>query len=84
MFAEIAADLTCILLFASGIITGEKPMIRISNIHLPLDYTSETVLNKAAKLINVDKKSFFKKLYDFQTPRLTQEKKDNIFFSCNR
>ena len=30
-------------------------MIRISNIHLPLDYTSETVLNKAAKLINVDK-----------------------------
>lgn len=47
-------------------------MIRISNIHLPLDYTSETVLNKAAKLINVDKK--FLKAVRFSDARLTQEK----------
>lgn len=47
-------------------------MIRISNIHLPLDYTSETVLNKAAKSINVDKK--FLRAAQFSNARLTQEK----------
>lgn len=53
-------------------------MIRISNIHLPLDYTSETVLNKAAKLINVDKK--FLKAVRFSDARLTQEKRIIYFF----
>ena len=53
-------------------------MIRISNIHLPLDYTSETVLNKAAKLINVDKK-FFKSCTIFRRS-IDARKKDNIFF----
>lgn len=53
-------------------------MIRISNIHLPLDYTSETVLNKAAKSINVDKK-FFKSCTIFKRS-IDARKKDNIFF----
>lgn len=53
-------------------------MIRISNIHLPLDYTSETVLSKAAKLINVDKK-FFKSCTVFKRS-IDARKKDNIFF----
>lgn len=56
-------------------------MIRISNIHLPLDYTSETVLNKAAKLINVDKK-FFKSCTIFR--RSIDARKRIIYFSCNR
>ena len=53
-------------------------MIRINNIHLPLDYTSETVLNKTAKLINVDKK-FFKSCTIFRRS-IDARKKDNIFF----
>ena len=53
-------------------------MIRISNIHLPLDYTSETVLNKAAKSVNVDKK-FFKSCTIFRRS-VDARKKDNIFF----
>lgn len=53
-------------------------MIRINNIHLPLDYTSETVLNKAAKSINVDKK-FFKSCTIFKRS-VDARKKDNIFF----
>lgn len=53
-------------------------MIRISNIHLPLDYTSETVLSKTAKLINVDKK-FFKSCTLFKRS-VDARKKDNIFF----
>lgn len=53
-------------------------MIRINNIHLPLDYTSDTVLNKASKLINVDKK-FFKCCTIFRRS-IDARKKDNIFF----
>ena len=52
-------------------------MIRISNIHLPLDYTSETVLSKTAKLINVDKK-FFKSCTLFKRS-VDARKKDKIF-----
>lgn len=53
-------------------------MIRINNIHLPLDYTSETVLNKAAKSINVDKK--FLRAAQFSNGRLTPEKRTIYFF----
>lgn len=53
-------------------------MIRINNIHLPLDYTSDSVLNKAAKLINVDKK-FFKSCTIFRRS-IDARKKDNIYF----
>lgn len=55
-------------------------MIRISNVHLPLDYDSETVKAKAAKELRISKNAvesatLFRRSIDAR-------KKDNIFFLC--
>lgn len=55
-------------------------MIRINNLHIPLDYNDKTVRNKVAKELRIDKKaitsvSMFRRSVDAR-------KKDNIFFLC--
>lgn len=56
-------------------------MIRINNIQLPLDYSSDTVIEKSSKELGIDKKAIksatiFKRSVDAR-------KKDNIFFLCS-
>lgn len=53
-------------------------MIRINNIHLPLNYDNEYVLNKATKALNVEKKAI--KSYNIFRRSVDARKKDNIFF----
>ena len=55
-------------------------MIRINNIHIPLDYDDNTIKTKVSKELRIDKKaitrtSIFRRSIDAR-------KKDNIFFLC--
>lgn len=55
-------------------------MIRVNNIHIPLDYNDEIIRKKVAKELRIDKKaivnaSLFRRSVDAR-------KKDNIFFLC--
>ena len=55
-------------------------MIRINNIHIPLDYDDNTIKTKVSKELRIDKKaitstSVFRRSIDAR-------KKDNIFFLC--
>ncbi|MDO4830982.1 MAG: hypothetical protein Q4A46_05860, partial [Clostridia bacterium] len=55
-------------------------MIRISNVHLPLDYTDDTVKIRIAKELRISKNaiknaSLFRRSIDAR-------KKDNIYFLC--
>ena len=56
-------------------------MIRINNVHIPLDYSDEVILKKAAKELRVDKNavksvSIFRRSVDAR-------KKDSIYFLCS-
>ena len=56
-------------------------MIRINNVHIPLDYNDNIIRNKAAKELRIDKNavksvSFFRRSVDAR-------KKDNIYFLCS-
>lgn len=56
-------------------------MIRINNVHIPLDYSDETIRKKTAKELHIDKNaiksaSIFRRSVDAR-------KKDNIFFLCS-
>lgn len=56
-------------------------MIRINNVHIPLDYSDETIRKKAAKELRIDinaikSASIFRRSVDAR-------KKDNIFFLCS-
>lgn len=56
-------------------------MIRINNIHLPLDYSDNTVIEKTAKELKIDKKSI--KTASLYRRSIDARKKDNIFFLCS-
>lgn len=56
-------------------------MIRINNVHIPLDYSDKVIIKKAANELRVDKKavksvSIFRRSVDAR-------KKDNIYFLCS-
>lgn len=56
-------------------------MIRINNVHIPLDYDNNTIKNKVAKELRIDRKavkstSIFRRSVDAR-------KKDNIYFLCS-
>lgn len=56
-------------------------MIRINNVHIPLDYSDETISKKAAKELRIDKNaiksaSIFRRSVDAR-------KKDSIYFLCS-
>lgn len=56
-------------------------MIRINNLHIPLNYDDDTIRKKVAKELRIDKKqinsvSIFRRSVDAR-------KKDNIFFLCS-
>ena len=55
-------------------------MIRINNVHLPLDYNDETIKNKTAKELRIDKNSI-KNISIFRRS-IDARKKDNIYFLC--
>ena len=55
-------------------------MIRINNVHLPLDYNNETIKNKIAKELRTEKNSI-KSISVFRRS-IDARKKDNIYFLC--
>lgn len=55
-------------------------MIRVSNVHLPLDYDNETVRAKAAKELRINKNAV--KSATLFRRSIDARKKDNIFFLC--
>ena len=56
-------------------------MIRINNVHIPLDYSDDTVCKKAAKELHVDKKAV--KSVSIFRRSIDARKKDNIYFLCS-
>ena len=55
-------------------------MIRINNVHLPLDYNDETVKNRTAKELRIDKNSI-KSISIFRRS-IDARKKDNLYILC--
>lgn len=56
-------------------------MIRISNVHIPLDYSDETIKNKSAKELRIDKNAI--KSVSIFRRSVDARKKDNIYFLCS-
>ncbi len=55
-------------------------MIRLNNVHLPLDYSDSSIINKAAKELKIDKKQI--KSATIFRRSIDARKKDNIYFLC--
>ena len=55
-------------------------MIRINNVHIPLDYSDEVIRKKASKELRVDKNAI--KAVSIFRRSVDARKKDNIFFLC--
>ena len=56
-------------------------MIRINNVHIPLDYSDETIRKKAAKELRIDINAI--KSASIFRCSVDARKKDNIFFLCS-
>ncbi len=56
-------------------------MIRVNNLHLPLDYNDETVRSVVSKELRIDKKAI--KSVSMFRRSVDARKKDNIFFLCS-
>lgn len=56
-------------------------MIRVNNIHIPLDYDDNIIKNKVSKELRVDKKSIISTSIFRRS--IDARKKDNIFFLCS-
>ena len=55
-------------------------MIRINNVHIPLDYSDEVILKKAAKELRVDKNAI--KSVSIFRRSVDARKKDIIYYLC--
>ena len=56
-------------------------MIRINNVHIPLEYSDDTIRKKAAKELRVDKNAI--KSVSIFRRSVDARKKDNIYFLCS-
>ncbi len=56
-------------------------MIRVNNIHIPLDYDDNIIRNRVSKELRVDKKSILSTSVFRRS--IDARKKDNIFFLCS-
>ena len=56
-------------------------MIRVNNIHIPLDYDDNIIRNKISKELRIDKKSILSTSIFRRS--IDARKKDNIFFLCS-